>query len=593
MARGLTCAVLAAALLVTTNAQQFVMYTPGGDDTAVERVDPILFPGVISQHVHQVFGSGAMNPGSDYDSLLSDTQCTTVADSKDNGNADDNSVYWHPALFAEAKNGSGYVRVPTNGHKLYYKNAGSEKDIKISPFEFPKGFRMLAGDPFTRVAAPYKSGRQNITQWICHGGQPGWNQGTDGGFPKDVTNCTNGFNGAIHFPHCWNGQDFNLATPTAHVAYPTDNIENGVCPDTHPTRLPHIFVENNFNLDSVADQIKPDSFVLAQGDNTGYGWHLDFLNGWKTGAIPSLMQSCPQPKYANEDIGTCPTFNKSPVKASACKLKVTFPENVNYPGQFLPGCNPINDDPEAPIRAVVPLGVSTNVCGLLTSGPGISASSSNDTDSSSAPAMSVSSASMSSWTSVVAAMSSSSSSSASSKTAASSSVAQAKPYSSASAAALTCPDNNGQMFTASNGKVFQVECGTDHVAGNLNMLYANSLADCIGACAAHDNCVDVSMSGSACYLKQTLGNAIQKGGVNGAKLVSGSATSAASMSMITTTSVVPTSTSVAADGETDIVWITEIVTVDAFPTPGVYAREAHVNNHAHKHAKYHVGRRAF
>lgn len=34
-----------AALAATAAAQQFVQYTPGGDDTAVERIDPIITPG--------------------------------------------------------------------------------------------------------------------------------------------------------------------------------------------------------------------------------------------------------------------------------------------------------------------------------------------------------------------------------------------------------------------------------------------------------------------------------------------------------------------------------------------------------------------
>lgn len=104
---------------------------------------------------------------------------------------------------------------------------------------------MVAGDPFMRGPAPADGGRQNITQWICHGNS-GNNQGTDGGFPNGITDCDAypGFNGAIHFPHCWNGDDYNPASPSAHMAYPDDNIQDGTCPSSHPIRLPHIFAEN-------------------------------------------------------------------------------------------------------------------------------------------------------------------------------------------------------------------------------------------------------------------------------------------------------------------------------------------------------------
>lgn len=351
-----------ACLLSNAATQQFVMYTPGGDDTSVERADPIVSPGNISQHVHQIFGSNAFAPEVSYESLQK-ADCTTVADASNQGNAADNSIYWHPALYMEASNGTGYIRVPTNGHKLYYKNAGT--GTPRDPFEFPHGFRMLAGDPFLRAAHPNLQ-RQNITQWICHQAV-GMNQGTSGGFPTGVTNCPNvdGFNGAIHFPHCWNGGDFDPADPTAHVIYPSGDIENGACPPSHPTRLPHIFIENTFNLDAVYDAVKPDSFVLSQGDASGYGWHFDFFSGWKDGAIPALLAQCPQGSYGNEDIGTCPNFEPRSTPASECKLNTFFRENVNSPGKNLPGCNPIVDTNPAPQYVPAPRGVSSTHCTLV------------------------------------------------------------------------------------------------------------------------------------------------------------------------------------------------------------------------------------
>ena len=158
----------------------------------------------------------------------------------------------------------------------------------------------------------------------------GDNQGTAGGFPTGVTDCDSypGFNGAIHFPHCWNGDDFNPADPTAHVVYPTGDIENGVCPSSHPTRLPHIFAENQFNLHDMVDKVKPDTFTLAMGDNTGYGWHFDFFNGWDSGAIPKLIANCPQGEYGNEDVGSCPDFQPGG-KTDQCKLSVSYKENVD------------------------------------------------------------------------------------------------------------------------------------------------------------------------------------------------------------------------------------------------------------------------
>lgn len=233
-----------AALAATAAAQQFVQYTPGGDDTAVERIDPIITPGGIAGHVHQLFGANRLSPVLTYESLQQ-SDCTTVGAADGTGNSQDKSIYWHPAMYAQKKDGSGFMKIPTNGHKFYYKNAGSGEPRE--PFEFPQGFRMIAGNPFMRGPAPADGGRQNITQWICHSNS-GMNQGTDGGFPTGVTDCDAypGFNGAIHFPHCWNGDDYNPANPSAHMEYPEDNIQDGACPASHPIRLPHIFAENQF-----------------------------------------------------------------------------------------------------------------------------------------------------------------------------------------------------------------------------------------------------------------------------------------------------------------------------------------------------------
>lgn len=445
MATIATVAASAAVFALQATAQQFVMYTPGGDDTTVERIDPILAPGSIGQHVHQVFGSSALAPEVTYEDLLN-SDCTTVADASNNGNALDHSIYWHPALYMEASNGTGYVKVPTNGHKLYYKNAGSDSDTKRDPFEFPHGFRMIAGNPWIR-SPPSDVQQQNITQWICHGSD-GMNQGTYGGFPTGVTDCpeVDGFNGAIHFPHCWNGDDFDLANPQAHVSYPTGDIQNGECPSSHPTRLPHIFIENTFDIHSVVDQVKPDSFVLAQGDNTGLGWHADFFNGWEDGAIPDLLSSCPDAYYGNEDVGECTAFQKTSTPADECKLKSFYSENVDYPGQALPGCNPISDTNPAPIYAAAPLGTYSTDCDLV-SGSGSSSGNSTVSNAVSSAVASLtanSSTSASSATSSSASLASSESSSvepastsAESTSAATSATTLATSYSAASSSSTS------------------------------------------------------------------------------------------------------------------------------------------------------------
>ncbi|KAK3713546.1 hypothetical protein LTR37_008504 [Vermiconidia calcicola] len=346
----------AAALFSTAAvANQFVMYSPGGDDSAVERMDAILYPNAIAGHVHQIFGASGSSPDMTYESLQ-ESNSTTVGSAGFEGNAADHSVYWHPALYMEANDGSGYIRVPMNGHTLYYFDIGEGK--KREPFEFPHGFRMVGGDSTLRAPAD----NPMITTWKCSTGGS-YNFGDDGGFPTGVSTCsdyTNLFN-SVEFPHCWNGNDFDQEDPGAHMAYPEGDARSGSCPSSHPIRLPHIFMKNFFNIDEIADKVKPDSFTLSQGDKTGFGSHADFYNGWEDGAIPALFEQCPQPEYGNMDVGTCPNFESSG-PATDCILEVTYKEEVDRPGNHLPGCNPIVDISPAPKMAPAALGEATDKC---------------------------------------------------------------------------------------------------------------------------------------------------------------------------------------------------------------------------------------
>lgn len=515
---------LTALLSASALAEQFVMYSPGGDTDSVQRIDPVISPGTISGHVHQVFGSSSVKSDMTYDSLQS-TSCTSVGSASGKGNAADNSVYWHPALYAQAKDGSGLIRIPTNGHKLYYQDATNPKDQKANPFQFAKGLRMIAGNPFRRSANP-DIHQQNITQWICHS-KSGQNQGTDGGFPNNVEDCDAYpfFNGAITFPSCWNGADYDPLNPFAHMSYPDGDISAGPCPSTHPTRVPKIFIENQFDLHSVVDKIKPNTFVLAQGDDTGYGWHADFFNGWEDGAIPILLASCPEAFYGNEDAGICSAF-KSGSATNDCKLPVQYPEEVNSPGALLPGCNPISNVDPAPMTFVAPLG--SNTCAAA--GGDAPPADTTTTSQEAATEAPMSASTPSAVHTTIFTLPSAYGGATTLLTTTQSQQAQGPAYSAtsvtqssspSSSLSVDCPAANGQTYV-SNGLAFTIECGVDHVAGNLGMKWVSSFSECIDKCAQTTGCVDVSLSGSACYMKKSLGAALSDGGVKGAKLASAS-----------------------------------------------------------------------
>ncbi|PSK50339.1 Kremen protein 1 [Elsinoe australis] len=122
--------------------------------------------------------------------------------------------------------------------------------------------------------------------------------------------------------------------------------------------------------------------------------------------------------------------------------------------------------------------------------------------------------------------------------------------------AISCPTNNNTIYTATTGATFLIECGIDHYGGDIAATGVSSFAGCIEACATNSKCVDVSLSGSACYLKGTLGDAIQNGGILGAKLVT-------SISSTTTTTVSSSASPVVNFASTTLSTVTTSTTTSA------------------------------
>ncbi|KAK5728811.1 hypothetical protein LTR15_001951 [Elasticomyces elasticus] len=99
----------------------------------------------------------------------------------------------------------------------------------------------------------------------------------------------------------------------------------------------------------------------------------------------------------------------------------------------------------------------------------------------------------------------------------------------------SCPASDATTVT-SGGKNFTIECGIDHSGGDLTSLSVSGFQGCIDACAQNSQCVDVSLSGSACYLKSSLGAAVPNGGVWGAKLIVAGSGTTSSVSSTSTAS---------------------------------------------------------
>lgn len=109
---------------------------------------------------------------------------------------------------------------------------------------------------------------------------------------------------------------------------------------------------------------------------------------------------------------------------------------------------------------------------------------------------------------------------------------------------LSCPASNSSIYTyAANGAQFVIECGIDHAGGDMASTSVKNLEGCIAACATTTGCVDVSLSGSACYLKKTLGAAVNNGGILGARYIGIASTSTSSVVTLSSFSLTSSSKS--------------------------------------------------
>ncbi len=107
-------------------------------------------------------------------------------------------------------------------------------------------------------------------RWECHDGA---SDPYATGFPTGFQSCNaGGLAASMRFPSCWNGKDFDIKAPLAHMAYPTNAEGMNGCPAPfNQARFPEIFVEYFFNIRSFdhipknyADPNNPP-WVLADG----------------------------------------------------------------------------------------------------------------------------------------------------------------------------------------------------------------------------------------------------------------------------------------------------------------------------------------
>ncbi|KAF2464869.1 uncharacterized protein BDR25DRAFT_306954 [Lindgomyces ingoldianus] len=325
----------------------FSFYNRGGNAMSYQRLDPALFPGIESPHLHSFDGGNGLAATMGFDTTQ-ESSCTTARIKPDK------SLYWRPTLYWNGNN-TGFYRVPDKFLKIYYK-FGDAGNIRANVTEFPEGFRMIAGNSMLRHDdGVVGTNKGPGIQWSCKGENYA---STDAiGFPKGFTSCKEGLASQITFPACWNGKDLDPKDPTAHMAWPTAGGTGlDACPDTHKTaRFPSIFIEFWYDVSAFDGQYSADSspWVLANGDPTGYGFHADFLNGWEKGVLnkaiaPEGYCNCGC-GCGNDQMKACFGANNvnddNDAEFKSCSAKATFGGDDSSPLEQLPGCNPLQSGP--------------------------------------------------------------------------------------------------------------------------------------------------------------------------------------------------------------------------------------------------------
>ncbi|TEB33816.1 hypothetical protein FA13DRAFT_1730096 [Coprinellus micaceus] len=295
-----------------------------------QRIDPIVNPGIVGPHVHDILG------GSNFGFNLSterlrQSECTSIPISEDK------SSYWYPRLYFWWRNGSFTSVV---GNPVIYYLYANEPGVTTA---FPDDFRMISGDPTVRTFDPSNFAQQAVT-YICLDFE-----GTSAKFNElPVRRCPSGIRSQINFPSCWNGRDVDSLDHKSHVSFLSTGPDNGTCSSSeYPVTLPRIFLEVYWytqEFDPVRNKamVPRQPFVFSNGDPVGLSWHADFYNGWDSGVLQKALNECNCNPYG--DPACCVAKGLFTMdRDKKCFVTDRIVEQTSGTLAALPGPNPVQE----------------------------------------------------------------------------------------------------------------------------------------------------------------------------------------------------------------------------------------------------------
>ena len=320
-------------------------------------VDPLVTPGEVSTHSHQVMGGSNFGLNSTGEDLMN-SKCTNALIKGDNSN------YWFPKLYFNDEENGKFEEVEVDYFNAYYFFEPTNDEIKA----FPPGLGMFSGDPMTRTA-PKGGASNNLNPndgpvqpiiWTCPrlGGNTEanlpWPEDSDGtkagmvttnlgegvGFPSvDCDGFGSPLRADIHFPSCYDPSkdllDYknNMAWPE-----PKDGGKND-CPKGW-IHVPHLFYEVYWQTPDFAKRWPSNGkqpFVLSNGDATGYSLHADFMAGWDEDVLQNIIDNC---NAGTRGMDNCPGIT---VNTEDCTIpNPAGKEECTGTISKLPGNNPLS-----------------------------------------------------------------------------------------------------------------------------------------------------------------------------------------------------------------------------------------------------------
>lgn len=352
-----TFATTAAALALAGHAAAF-WRMPCRSQTGIGRIDPLVDPGSISDHVHTIHGGGGFGPITDY-TALNDSDCTSC------GVKQDKSAYWTPTLHFMYDNGTTVMVEQVGGMLAYYLY------YLDNVTAFPEGFAMIAGNPsyrnFTGVEPdiPLSFWPTDPTdQFFLQQRALGFNCLNYAKTPEASlyrhkfpeksymdTNCVDGIRLELAFPSCGNGE-LTSTDYRSHVAYPS-LVKEGNCPEGFDVHYPFLFFETIWNTYAFAGE--SGQFVLATGDPVGTSYHGDFIMGWESAEfLQDALDTC---QDASGEVSACPLFTlQDDDEAAQCTFDMPSDlknDDCHGPRDGLPVDVPIQYGPEPATKYAV------------------------------------------------------------------------------------------------------------------------------------------------------------------------------------------------------------------------------------------------